>query len=85
MCALLMKIDCESTVTNMPVIPSFEVMSGLFDIHTVSALLANTNTCGSVRLDIRAAGKWSFVSCVWDTLFILCWPRVASSSGKYLC
>jgi len=27
--------DCESAVTNMPMMQSFEVMSGLFDIHSL--------------------------------------------------
>jgi hypothetical protein len=49
--------DCESAVTNMPMMQSFEVMSGLFDIHRVCALVTDTNTSVSVRLGFRVAGK----------------------------
>jgi len=52
-----MPTDCESVITNMPVLQSFEVMSGLFNIRRVRALVTNANTFRSVRLGIHAAGK----------------------------
>ena len=52
-----MTTDCKSTVINMRMIQSFEVVSGLFDVHRVRAVVTNVNMCGSVRLGICAVGK----------------------------
>ena len=46
-----MTTDCEPTITNMPMVQSFEVMSGLFDIRRVCAveLVRNLMAHGDAR------------------------------------